>query len=107
MLQPGRFGDGLAPAEPFPLPIHTGDVRVDVQAGLAMLAPIWGYPPLLDIDDQREVDLRQIETIAIVPIFEERQEPGVTGQARDVVDQGRIGPDIPKEGGHERIGNAA
>ncbi|HTM83692.1 MAG TPA: citrate synthase 2, partial [Mycobacterium sp.] len=24
---------------------------VDVQAGLAMLAPIWGYPPLLDIDD--------------------------------------------------------
>ena len=29
----------------------TGDVRVDVQAGLAMLAPIWGYRPLLDIDD--------------------------------------------------------
>ena len=51
LLVDGRFGDGLAPAEPFPLPIHTGDVRVDVQAGLAMLAPIWGYPPLLDIDD--------------------------------------------------------
>ena len=42
---------GLPPAEPFPLPIHSGDVRVDVQAGLPMLAPIWGYPPLLDIDD--------------------------------------------------------
>lgn len=41
----------LPPAEPFPLPIHSGDVRVDVQAGLAMLAPIWGYAPLLDIDD--------------------------------------------------------
>ena len=51
LLVDGRFGDGLAPAEPFPLPIHTGDVRVDVQAGLAMLAPIWGYAPLLDIDD--------------------------------------------------------
>lgn len=25
------------------------DVRVDAQAGLAMMAPIWGYPPLLDI----------------------------------------------------------
>lgn len=51
LLVDGRFGDGLPPAEPFPLPIHTGDVRVDVQAALAMLAPIWGYQPLLDIDD--------------------------------------------------------
>lgn len=52
LLVDGRFGDGLAPAEPFPLPIHSGDVRVDVQAGLAMLAPIWGYQPILDIDDE-------------------------------------------------------
>ena len=51
LLVDGKFGDGLPPAEPFPLPIHTGDVRVDVQAGLAMLAPIWGYKPLLDIDE--------------------------------------------------------
>ncbi|MCX6467875.1 MAG: citrate synthase 2 [Corynebacteriales bacterium] len=51
LLVDGRFGDGLPPAEPFPLPVHTGDVRVDVQAALAMLAPIWGYQPLLDIDD--------------------------------------------------------
>ena len=52
LLVDGEFGRGLPPAEPFPLPIHTGDVRVDVQAGLAMLAPIWGYAPLLDIDDE-------------------------------------------------------
>ncbi|MGV9857724.1 citrate synthase 2 [Gordonia sp. NPDC003425] len=52
LLVDGKFGDGLPPAEPFPLPIHTGDVRVDVQAALAMLAPIWGYRPLLDIDDE-------------------------------------------------------
>ena len=51
LLVDGEFGRGLHPAEPFPLPIHTGDVRVDVQAGLAMLAPIWGFRPLLDIDD--------------------------------------------------------
>ncbi|WP_020104799.1 citrate synthase 2 [Nocardia sp. 348MFTsu5.1] len=56
LLVDGRFGDGLPPAEPFPLPIHTGDVRVDVQAGLAMLAPIWGYQPLLDIDDRTARD---------------------------------------------------
>src|SRR6476619_180646 len=52
LLVDGRFGHSLPPAEPFPLPIHSGDVRVDVQAGLAMLAPIWGYPPPLDIDDE-------------------------------------------------------
>ena len=51
LLVDGKFGTGLPPAEPFPLPVHTGDVRVDVQAALAMLAPIWGYKPLLDISD--------------------------------------------------------
>ncbi|BBY64829.1 citrate synthase 2 [Mycolicibacterium helvum] len=56
LLVDGRFGNGLPPAEPFPLPIHTGDVRVDVQAGLAMLAPIWGYAPLLDIDGETARD---------------------------------------------------
>jgi len=47
LLVDGKFGHGLR-RRAFPLPIHTGDVRVDVQAGLAMLAPIWGYKPLLD-----------------------------------------------------------
>jgi citrate synthase len=51
LLVDGRFGQGLPPAEPFPIPVHTGDVRVDVQAALAMLAPIWDYRPLLDITD--------------------------------------------------------
>ena len=51
LLVDGKFGDGLPPAEPYPLPIRSGDVRVDVQAGLVMLAPIWGYKPILDIDD--------------------------------------------------------
>ncbi|MGI8868590.1 MAG: citrate synthase 2 [Mycobacteriales bacterium] len=49
LLVDGRFGDGLPPAEPFPLPVHTGDVRVDVQAALAMTSPVWGLKPLLDI----------------------------------------------------------
>ncbi|TKJ19308.1 citrate/2-methylcitrate synthase [Blastococcus sp. CCUG 61487] len=43
LLVDGKFGPGLPPAEPFPIPVHTGDVRVDVQAALAMLTPIWGY----------------------------------------------------------------
>ncbi|MEW2505408.1 citrate synthase 2 [Amycolatopsis sp. CA-161197] len=56
LLVDGRFGNGLPPAEPFPLPVHTGDVRVDVQAALPMLAPIWGYEPLLDITDEQARD---------------------------------------------------
>ncbi len=56
LLVDGKFGPGLPPAEPFPIPVHTGDVRVDVQAALAMLAPIWGYRPLLDISDDEARD---------------------------------------------------
>src|SRR5206468_12682552 len=52
LLVDGKFGPGLPPAEPFPIPVHTGDVRVDVQAALAMLSPIWGYRALLDISDE-------------------------------------------------------
>ena len=56
LLVDGRFGPGLPPAEPFPIPVHTGDVRVDVQAALAMLTPIWGYQPLLDITAEEARD---------------------------------------------------
>jgi len=50
LLVDNEFNPGLPPAEPFPLPVHTGDVRVDVQSALAQLAPVWGFRPLLDID---------------------------------------------------------
>ncbi|PZS18232.1 MAG: citrate synthase [Pseudonocardiales bacterium] len=66
LLTDGRFGHGLPPAEPFPLPVHTGDVRVDVQAALAMLAPIWGYRPLLDCSDaQARTDLARASVMAL------------------------------------------
>ncbi|OBJ45404.1 citrate synthase [Mycolicibacterium mucogenicum] len=51
LLVDGEFGRGLPAAEPFPLHVHSGDVRVDVQAALPTLAPLWGFQPLLDIDD--------------------------------------------------------
>ena len=61
----GKFGPGRPPAEPFPIPVHSGDVRVDVQAGLAMLAPIWGYGPLLDIDDDTVDDLVLVDLAGV------------------------------------------
>ncbi len=56
LLVDNEFNPGLPPAEPFPLPVHSGDVRVDVQSALAMLAPSWGLEPLLDIDDDTARD---------------------------------------------------
>jgi len=51
LLVDNEFNPGLPPAEQFPIPVHSGDVRVDVQSAIAMLAPAWGLRPLLDIDD--------------------------------------------------------
>ena len=56
LLVDGDPEPGLPPAEPFPVPVHSGDIRVDVQSALAMLAPYWGLRQLLDIDDARARD---------------------------------------------------
>src|SRR5579875_1710624 len=50
------FAPGLPPAEPYPIPVHSGDIRVDVQSALAMLAPAWGMRQLLDISDEQARD---------------------------------------------------
>jgi citrate synthase len=51
LLVDGGYEPGLPPAEPFALPVHSGDIRVDVQSAIAMLAPTWGLKPLYDTDD--------------------------------------------------------
>jgi citrate synthase len=66
LLVDGAFEPGLPPAEPFPIPVRSGDVRVDVQAALAMLAPVWGLRPLLDIDvAQARDDLARAAVMAL------------------------------------------
>ena len=56
LLVDDKFNPGLPPAEPFPIPVHSGDVRVDVQSAIAMLAPAWNLKPLLDITDEEARD---------------------------------------------------
>ncbi len=56
LLVDGSYHPGLPPAEPFPIPIHSGDIRVDVQSAIAMIAPAWGMRPLYDIDDEQARD---------------------------------------------------
>ncbi|MBU2667614.1 citrate synthase 2 [Actinoplanes bogorensis] len=66
LLVDGRFGPGLPPAEPFPVPVHSGDIRVDVQSAVAMLAPYWGLDQLLDIsDEQARRDLARVSVTAL------------------------------------------
>ncbi len=66
LLVDGHLNPGLPPAEPFPLPVHSGDIRVDVQSAIAMLAPYWGLGQLLDIsDEQCREDLARLSVTAL------------------------------------------
>jgi len=56
LLVDNSFTPGLPPAEPYPIPVRSGDIRVDVQSALAMLAPAKGLRPLLDISDEQARD---------------------------------------------------
>ncbi len=56
LLVDNAFTPGLPTADPYPIPVRSGDIRVDVQSALAMLAPVKGMRPLLDISDERARD---------------------------------------------------
>ncbi len=88
LLVDGRFGQSLPPAEPFPIPVHTGDVRVDVQAALAMLAPYWGYRPLLDIDDAEARDnLARASVMALSYVAQSARGIGVPAVPQSRIDE--------------------
>jgi citrate synthase len=66
LLIDGAYEPGLPPAEPYNLPIHTGDVRADVQAGVAMLAPMLGMRQTYDIsDEQARTDLSRVAVMVL------------------------------------------
>ncbi|MFF4417401.1 citrate synthase 2 [Streptosporangium sp. NPDC001559] len=66
LLVDNTFEPGLAPAEPYPIPVHSGDIRVDVQSALAMLAPAYGFNQALDIDaEQVRADLARASVTAL------------------------------------------
>ncbi|MEY2478936.1 MAG: citrate synthase [Actinomycetota bacterium] len=55
LLVDGKYEPGLPPAEPFPIPVHSGDIRADVQSAIALTAPAWGLRQLYDITDPEDV----------------------------------------------------
>jgi citrate synthase len=86
LLVDNSFSPGLPPAEPYPIPVHSGDIRVDVQSALAMLAPAWGMRQLLDIsDDEARDDLARASVMALSFVAQSAR-----GLGLPMVPQGRV-----------------
>ncbi len=90
LLVDNEFNPGLPPAEPFPIPVHSGDVRVDVQSAIAMLAPAWGLQPLLDIDDDtaRE-NLAHVSVMALSFVAQSARGIGVPMVPQSHIDEAK------------------
>ncbi len=66
LLVDGSYEPGLPPAEPYPIPVHSGDIRVDVQSAIAMIAPAWGMRQLYDeTDEQAREDLARTAVMVL------------------------------------------
>src|SRR5919107_755699 len=90
LLVDGRFGPGLPPAEPFPVPVHSGDIRVDVQSAVAMLAPYWGLRQLLDIDDEQvRSDLARVSVTALSFVAQAARGLGLPAVPQKDIDKAR------------------
>jgi citrate synthase len=86
LLVDGKFNPGLPPAEPFPLPVHSGDIRVDVQSAIAMLAPAWGLQQMLDVDESAiRDDLARISVMALSFVAQDAR-----GQGKAMVPQREV-----------------
>jgi citrate synthase len=88
LLVDNKFQPGLPPAEPYPIPVHSGDIRVDVQSALAMLAPAYGFGQLHDIDeDQARADLARASVTALSFVAQSARGLGLPMVSQSQVDQ--------------------
>ena len=89
LLIDGFYTPGLPPAEAFSLPVHTGDVRVDVQAAIAMLAPQFGFGQTYDIsDEQAREDLARVAVMVLSYAAQSARGLDKPVVAQKIVDQG-------------------
>jgi citrate synthase len=94
LLVDGSYEPGMPPAQPFPIPMRTGDTRVDVQAGLAQLAPSWGFKQLLDISDEEARDnLARASVMALSFVAQSARGMGRPPVPEAEVDQARSIPE--------------
>lgn len=66
----------LPPAEPFSLPVRTGDVRVDTQTALARLSPVWAMRPLLGATPEAaRADLARASVLTLSIVAQTARDP--------------------------------
>src|SRR6202166_1064411 len=88
LLVDNAFAPGLPPAEPYPIPVHSGDIRVDVQSARPMRAPAWGLRPLLDISDQQaREDLARASVMALSFVAQAARGVGLPMVPQRLVDE--------------------
>jgi len=89
LLVDGSLLPGLPPAEPHPLAVRSGDPRVDAQSALAMLAPEWGFEPLIDTSDEQARDqLARASVMALSFVAQSARGVGRPPVSQRVVDEG-------------------
>ncbi|RAY15511.1 citrate synthase [Actinomadura craniellae] len=90
LLVDDSFDPGLAPAEPHVLPVNSGDVRVDVQSALPILAPSYGMRPLLDIsDEEARADLARVSVTALSFVAQSARGVGLPMVSQQRINEGR------------------
>jgi len=90
LLVDGAYTPGLPPAEPYNIAIHTGDVRADVQASVAMLAPMLGMGQTYDIsDEQARLDLSRVAVMVLSYAAQAARGLGTPVVPQREVDKGR------------------
>ncbi|MFT4288562.1 citrate synthase 2 [Nocardioides sp.] len=90
LLIDGSYTPGLPPAEAFSLPVHTGDVRVDLQAAIAMLAPAFGITYTFDssVEKVRE-DLARAAVMVLAYAGQSARGIGKPVVPQRLVDEGK------------------
>jgi citrate synthase len=94
LLVDEAFEPGMPPAIPYPIPMRTGNTRVDVQAALAQLAPAWGFRELLDIsDDEARDNLARCSVMALSFVAQSARGTGRQPVPETVIDQAKSIPE--------------
>jgi citrate synthase len=88
LLVDNAFTPGLPPAEAYPIPVRSGDIRVDVQSALAMLAPVKGMRALLDIShDQARGDLARASVMTLSFVAQSARGTGLPAIPQERVEE--------------------
>jgi citrate synthase len=92
LLVDNAFDPGLPAAEPLSLPARTGDVRVDVQSGVATLASQWGLRPLFDVTpEQAREDVGRVCATMLSFIAQSARGADLPEVPRTLVDEAKTG----------------